>query len=102
MFTSVRKTGRLLVTDTGWATVGFSAEVVARVAEAGIALRTPPRRMCLPDSPTPTSPALAAHYYPRAIDLASTAADMCGVVAHMVDDRAIPLDAPDNTFTGPF
>jgi len=99
---SVGKTKRLVVTDTGWATVGFSAEVVARVAEAGLPLVTPPRRVCLPDCPTPTSPALAAHYYPRAVDLATAAARMCGVSAEIVDHRPVPLDVPDTSFTGPF
>lgn len=100
---SVARTQRVLVTDTGWAAVGFSAEVVARIAEAGIPLKTPPRRVCLPDSPTPTTPALAAVYYPRAIDLEAVAAAMCGLDLPP-QDRAvtIPLDVPDLTFTGPF
>ena len=100
---SVARTERVIVTDTGWAAVGFSAEVVARIAEAGIPLKTPPRRVCLPDSPTPTTPALAAVYYPRAVDLEKVAAVMCGLDLPP-QDRAvtIPLDVPDMTFTGPF
>lgn len=99
---SAAKTGRLIVTDTGWAAVGFAAEVVARVAERGVALKTPPRRMCLPDSPTPTSPALAAHYYPRAVDLAVAAAAMAGSAFAPPPPPSMPLDVPDASFTGPF
>ncbi|MEW5984299.1 MAG: transketolase C-terminal domain-containing protein [Acidobacteriota bacterium] len=100
---SVARTRRVIVTDTGWATVGFSAEVVARIAEQGIPLATPPRRVCLPDCPTPTSPALAAHYYPRAIDLVRVASRMLDVA--LPEWRDIPLahlDVPDPSFTGPF
>ena len=100
---SVRKTRRLIVTDTAWKTGGFSAEIVARVAEEGVSLHVPPRRVCLPDSPTPTSPALAAHYYPRAVDLENTVAGMFGVdLPEAREPVTIPLDIPDASFTGPF
>ncbi len=100
---SVARTGRVIVTDTGWAAVGFSAEIVARIAEAGIALKTPPKRVCLPDCPTPTSPALAAHYYPRAMDLEAVAARMFGIdPPETREPVTIPLDVPDMSFTGPF
>lgn len=102
VMSSVAKTGHVIVTDTGWAAVGFSAEVVARIAEQGIALRKPPRRICLPDSPTPTSPALAAHFYPRAVDLATAAAAMLGATFKAPPPPTIPLDVPDMSFTGPF
>lgn len=103
VFASVRKTGRLLMTDTGWTTLGFGAEVLARVMEEGITLLAPPRRVCLPDCPTPSSPALAAHYYPRYVDLVAAAAKMVGraVPEPTVSDSA-PLDIPDPAFTGPF
>lgn len=103
---SVRKTGRLIVADTGWKTVGFGAEVVARVAEEAFAdLKSPPRRIALPDCPTPTTPALANSYYPRAAHIAATAREMLGL---RVDECAsdltdfVALDVPDTSFTGPF
>lgn len=61
---SVRKTNCLVVTDTGWKTAGVGAEIVATVAdEAFDALRAPTRRVCLPDTPAPTSAALERAYY---------------------------------------
>ena len=100
---SVRRTGRLLVTDHAWKTLGFSAEVVASVAEAGIPLKSPPRRVCLPDHATPTSQALAAPYYPRAVDIEAAAAAMFGIdPPETHEPPAIPLDIPDMSFTGPF
>ncbi|MCG3149449.1 MAG: Acetoin:2,6-dichlorophenolindophenol oxidoreductase subunit beta [Verrucomicrobiae bacterium] len=103
---SARKTGRLLVADTGWKAAGFSAEIVARVVEElhGL-LKCAPRRIALPDCPTPTTPALANNYYPRSVDLVAAVCDMLG----MKPDRpfaqattAVPLDLPDKLFTGPF
>ena len=103
---SVRKTGRLIVADTGWKTAGFGAEVVARAAEGAFsALKSPPARVALPDCPTPTSPALAKDYFPRAVHLVATAKKMLGLC---MDARELssfatpPLDVPDMSFTGPF
>jgi pyruvate dehydrogenase E1 component beta subunit len=100
---SVRRTGRLIVSDNAWKTLGFSAEVVARVAEAGVPLESPPRRVCYPDWGSPTSPALAAGYYPRAVDIEAAAAAMFGIDPPETHEApAIPLDVPDMSFTGPF
>lgn len=103
---SVRKTGHLIVADTGWKTGGFAGEIVALTAEkAWGSLKAPPARITLPDCPTPTTRALANHYYPRAVDLVATALDMLG---HSLDESlflqtsTIPLDVPDKGFTGPF
>jgi len=74
---SVRKTGRLLVADTGWKRCGISAEVAAIVAEqAHDALRSPVRRITLADSPTPATPALEAVYYPTQADIMAAVKEM--------------------------
>ncbi len=103
---SVGKTGRLIVADTGWKTGGFSAEIVAQIAEEAFSdLKSPPQRVALPDCPTPTTPALANHYYPRAIHIVATARRMMGLSAgEVVSDvtAPVPLDVPDVSFTGPF
>ena len=103
---SVRKTGRLVVADTGWKTGGFGAEVVAQIAEGALSdLKSPPERLALPDCATPTTPALASHYYPRAVHIVATVKRMLGL---SVDDSlwqqktSIPLDVPDMSFRGPF
>ena len=102
---SVRRTGRLLVADTGWKSVGFGAEIVARIAEEAFSsLKAPPRRVALPDCPTPTTPALADHYYPRAINIVHTAKSMLGLNGEepLLLPSTTPLDVPDMSFTGPF
>lgn len=66
---SVRKTGRLIVADTGWKECAVGAEVMAKVAEAGVALRSPLVRVNLPEAPTPASPVLEKAYYPGKNDI---------------------------------
>lgn len=61
---SVRKTGRLIVADTGWRECGVGSEVMAKIAEAGVSLRAPFMRVNLPEAPTPASPVLEKAYYP--------------------------------------
>jgi pyruvate dehydrogenase E1 component beta subunit len=103
---SVRKTGRLIVADTGWKTVGFGAEIVARIAEEALdALKSPPKRIALPDCPTPTTPALANLYYPRAAHIVVTTKQMMGLSADepvLHTATFVPLDVPDASFKGPF
>ena len=103
---SVRKTGRLIVADTGWRTGGFSAEIVARICEQAMGdLKCPPQRVALPDSPCPSTPALANRYYPRADEIVAAAREMLGLPGQEPSRRgvaSVPLDVPDMSFTGPF
>lgn len=70
---SVKKTGRLLVVDTGWEMGGVCAEVACRVAEKGFRdLKAPIRRIGLPDQPTPAGFFLEQYFYPNAEKIANT------------------------------
>lgn len=104
---SVKKTSRLLVADDGCRTTGFAAEVVAMVTEKTFsALKTAPRRVTLPDLPTPTSRALANKYYPRAIGIINAVRAIFNLPVKTEEELSIrheqPLDVPDKSFTGPF
>ena len=67
---SVKKTGRLLVTDEGHKTCGVAAEISALVAEEAIFyLKAPAYRVCSPDTPVPFSPLLEQAYIPDEKDL---------------------------------
>ncbi|MBI4604724.1 MAG: alpha-ketoacid dehydrogenase subunit beta, partial [Planctomycetes bacterium] len=103
---SVRKTGRLIAADTGWRSCGFAAELVALAAEEAFdRLEAAPVRLCSPDHPAPTSPALCEDYYPRAADISSAAARMLGVKLPpeaLEEERSAPHDVPDASFRGPF
>ena len=71
---SVARTGRLIVVDCSWVFCGWGAEVVARLAEAGILpARGKIRRLGFAPTACPTSPALEASYYPTAQAIAKTA-----------------------------
>jgi acetoin:2,6-dichlorophenolindophenol oxidoreductase subunit beta len=76
---SVRRTGRLLCVDGGWATCGVAAEVIARAVEAlpPGALRASPARITLPDAPAPSTRALEKIYYPTSEQVAARVSQLC-------------------------
>jgi pyruvate dehydrogenase E1 component beta subunit len=105
---SVRRTGRLIIGDTGTTFCGVSAEIAALACEQAFgSLRCAPRRLASPESPSPSTPALAADYYPRALHLAQAAVEMLelphasSLPYHKLEPTS-PLDVPDRFFSGPF
>lgn len=106
VFSSVKKTGRILVLDTANQTCSVAGEIVARVSsELFTTLKQAPERLCLPDWPSPTSPALTEKYYLRAEDIVEKVA---GMFKKSVDTKGIsmarttPHDVPGTWFRGPF
>ncbi len=108
---SVKKTGRMIVADTGVRTLGFAAEVIARVSEEGLNfLKAKPARVTLPDIPTPTSWALAENYYPTYMDIVEKILVSLGMRHEKIKQtlqknkpsKKIPSDVPDTSFSGPF
>ena len=71
LFSSVKKTGRLVIADGGWKTCGIGAEISAIIAESNIfkQLKAPITRVSLPDTPAPASSALEKVYYKEAKDI---------------------------------
>lgn len=70
VFSSVLKTGRLVIADAAWTSGGVAAEIAATVAgEMFHALKAPIARVCLPDVPAPTSSVLERAYYVGADDI---------------------------------
>lgn len=75
--TSVRKTGKLLIADTGHAYGGCAAEIAAVVAEnCWNELERPVRRIALPEAPTPASSILEQLYYPDWKNIVAAAQDL--------------------------
>lgn len=104
---SVRKTGRLLVVDTGWKSFGAGAEIIASVTESAFQeLKSPPRRLGLADAPVPSSPALAKHHYPAVADILTAVSEILNLSREKLPAlEEVPLfqtDIPDPHFTGPF
>lgn len=106
VFASVRKTGALLALDTGTETLSVAGEVVARVSmELFGALKAPPRRIALPDAPTPTSYALTREFYPGAEEIARAVGQMLGRavdLGELAAGRQAHHDVPGDWFKGPF
>ena len=95
----------LIIADTGYRSVGFGSEIVTRVVEQAFkSLKCPPCRITLPDFPTPTSPALSAHYYPTAVNIMSAIRSMLGLNGPFKGphESRVMHDVPDLSFAGPF
>jgi pyruvate dehydrogenase E1 component beta subunit len=72
VYSSVGKTGRLVIADAAWMSGGIAAEIAASVAgEIFHALKAPIGRVCLPDAPAPTSAVLEHAYYIGVDDIVS-------------------------------
>jgi pyruvate dehydrogenase E1 component beta subunit len=102
---SVRKTGRLVIADTGWRSFGIGAEIAARAAESALpSLKAPVRRVTLPDVPTPCSPALEKIYYPAAEQVVAAIEDVMGLgTREAVRSEAKGAHEPSaREFRGPF
>lgn len=107
---SVKRTGRLIVCDTAWKTLGVAAEVVSQVSEQCFShLKKAPVRIALPDHPIPTARAIASPSYPEAEDVAAAALKLLdrGDKALLGKAREAlrrkgHLDVPNLDFHGPF
>lgn len=70
IFTSVKKTGRLVVADGGWRSYGLASEIAALVSENVFEhLKAPVVKVTLPDAPAPASRVLEKVYYPTHEDI---------------------------------
>ncbi len=103
---SVRKTGRLLVLDTGALTGSVAGEIVARAATACWGhLRAAPLRIALPDAPEPASFGLTRGFHPRAEQIIDAVNSMLQVQVPtdaLPASRTHPHDVPGTWFRGPF
>lgn len=72
IFTSVKKTGRLLCVDTTNDAFGVGSEIIAKVAQnKSIHLKDTPASISCPSVPCPTSTALTEFYYPTKVNIAN-------------------------------
>jgi len=111
LLSSICKTGRLVVADPDWKSVGFSAEILAIAAEEAFSfLKCPPVRITYPDHLSPTSWTLSNQYYPTFKTIASEVLKIMNKPTRakalldelMEQSRNQPMDVPDKEFTGPF
>jgi pyruvate dehydrogenase E1 component beta subunit len=70
IYSSVAKTGRLVVADAAWRMCGAAAEIAALVSEHAFHhLKAPIQRVTLAEAPAPASSPLEKAYYPWAEDV---------------------------------
>ena len=106
IFESVKKTGRLLVLETGSLTGSIAGEIVAMVStDCFDNLVQAPQRIGQPDYPTPTSPALTKEFYAGTLDIVKCVGEMLGQefdLNALEKLRKLPHDVPGDWFKGPF
>lgn len=106
VFRAVRKTGRVLVLDTGATTGSVAGEIVARIAmECWANLKGPPRRIAMPDIPEPTSFGMTLGLHPRAEHIVQAVGEILGApiaTEPLQAQRQYPHDVPGDWFRGPF
>jgi pyruvate dehydrogenase E1 component beta subunit len=102
---SVRKTGHLVVADSGFSTGSFADTVIsAVVSNSAIVLKNHPAKVAMPDVPEPTSVGLTRGFHVGAREIAAAVLRVCQVAEIGLDqlDRPEPHDVPGKWFKGPF
>ena len=112
IYKSVKKTGRLMVFEIGNKIYGVGGEIVSMIIEKDINIfKSSPTRIGLPDSPTPSSRALAEKYYPNAMDIVKEISDQLNLNVEVRKKiinlllNTLPeneIDVPNPEFKGPF
>lgn len=109
---SVQKTGRLLVLDESWSFNGLAGEIIASICEDPyIEMKTHPRRICLPDYYSPSTPYLTRDFYHSTSGIVHKVFSMMcradegarNLYANILEaENMVHHDIPDTSFKGPF
>tara|TARA_B100000886_G_scaffold166293_1_gene113607 strand:- start:13414 stop:14484 length:1071 start_codon:yes stop_codon:yes gene_type:complete len=108
IISSVKKTGRIIVIDSGFKNLGIGSEIISRISETCLEnLKSKPVRIGLPFLPTPSTRFLANSYYPNKkiilcaiLDILKKGKNKIKMLKELKND--IPIDVPDLNFKGPF
>jgi pyruvate dehydrogenase E1 component beta subunit len=98
---SVAKTGALIITDIGHEFAGAGSAILAELTKRGAKFKKPPVVLGLPNYPTPTSPSLAASYYPSCLEILQAVVQISSIKISFDDpDYGLMSDVPGNRFIG--
>ena len=104
--TSIQKTGRLLVVDSGAPISSFASEIISIVSRKYFSsLKQAPQMITAPDVPEPTSHGVIGEFK---FDSSTIAADIGKMLSREVNPedikalRKFPIDVPNSDFKGPF
>ena len=106
IISSVKKTRKLCVVDSGFNTCSIASEIISHIAEHyhGLLIKSP-IKLAMPDCPEPTSFGLTKDFYIRAKDIAIAILDSLDLNSELVGSELpepTPHDVPGNYFNGPF
>jgi pyruvate/2-oxoglutarate/acetoin dehydrogenase E1 component len=108
---SVKKTKRLLALDTGHKILGIGSEIAAEINEKlFLTLKSPVRRLGLPDHPIPSSRGYLKNIYPTASKICSVICKDLKINKHKMKEilneisknKLNKIDVPNPEFQGPF
>jgi pyruvate dehydrogenase E1 component beta subunit len=101
---SVKKTGRVIILDSGFKTNSISAEIMAIINENCFKyLKNKPIRITVPDSPEPASYGLTKYYYQNKEFILKKIADILKVKIKKIYAKKVGHhDVPGKWFEGPF
>ena len=110
IFNSLKKTGRLIVLDTGFTTGSVAGEIIAKTSiEKFNYFKRPPFRLAMPDIPEPTSYGLTKKLYVTSTDIINA---VFKVLNRKISIKKLKLekvlnyprhhDIPGDFFEGPF
>ena len=107
---SLKKTKRLLILDTGAKTNSVASEILALVSESeDITLKSKPVRICMPDCPEPTSYKLTKFFYNNYLNILEKVLEIFKVKLRKkyisklkYENFKLIEDTPGEWFKGPF
>lgn len=97
---SAAKTKRLLFVENSWTMCGAGAEILAELAESGLAIDVRSKRMGYAPTTCPTVRCLEDLYYPSPASVARAAADLCEYDQSWQPEN--PARSEIDEFRGPF
>jgi pyruvate dehydrogenase E1 component beta subunit len=106
IYSSVSKTKKILVLDTGYSSGSVAGEIIAKVCMKKFeSLTSPPERLAMPDVPEPTSFALTKGFHVTSKNIVDKVLKMCKieVISGLKTPEAGSFhDVPGEWFKGPF
>ena len=106
IFNSIKKTGRVLVVDSGSEFNSYAAYVISRIVENCFEyLKTPPKILASYDVPEPTSHGVIGDFKINSSDILVSLCEITSreLPGNIIKEMHLPIyDIPDSTFTGPF
>ena len=101
IFSSVRKTKKLLIVDNGLKDFGIGSEISSKITEK---FNIPINILGVLNIPIPSSPAISKYCYPSVNEIIKSTLDMLKIKIKFkkTSDIIYGSDQPDKNFTGPF